>query len=92
LLPEALEDNMRGLRAVLEKWCYYEINCEAGRLMFDTSGDKVVVRIYPRNVTVQGLEDVPACLQVLEAAKNNEGLARLVRLAEIAEVVLMLTK
>jgi hypothetical protein len=93
LLPQKLIDYEAGLREIVEVWRNYEVSGPSGRIVFGVRDGKVVVRIYAyHSEPVRGLRDVPKCLQVLEQLQDTEELATLVRLAEIAEVVLALQR
>jgi Xaa-Pro aminopeptidase len=93
LLPQKLTDYEAGLRTIVEAWRTYEVSNSSGRIVFDVRDGKLIVRIYLYNSEpAHSLRDVPKFLQVLEQLKDTEEIATLVRLAEIAEVVLCVTK
>jgi len=93
LLPEKLLNCVAGLRAIINAWGgAYEISGDIGRMVFVTCDRGVEVRVYPRYEPVGGIENVPACVKVIEELRQTDEFATLVRYAEIAEVVLALLR
>jgi hypothetical protein len=91
LLPELLSDYEDGLREIARRWHVYEVSGAEGRVLFDVNSEgKLIVRIYPRDEIVKGAGDVPKCISVLQSLVQTDDFARLIRLAEIAHVVLAL--
>ena len=91
LLPELLTDYEDGLREIAKRYHVYEVSGAEGRVLFDVNSEgKLIVRIYPRCEIVKGIGDIQKCIGVLQSLVQTDEFARLIRLAEIAHVVLTL--